>query len=492
MKNKKIILSLLLALVSFGIYINALNGDFIIDDHASLLQNLKIHNLNIYISKFFSFRIGSFIELADAVIWNFFGGSPYFFHLFSVFTHVACVISLFFLFECLFIDINLAFLASLIFAVHPIHTEVVSWISGGHYALSALFFILSFLFYVKSKKSVVNLLLCTIFFVFCFFSGNAVAVLPVIFIGYDLFFRGEADKKSAKLRMIILCAVFLVSILFVSYLFFTRNTFTRTIFYYRGFAYLIVITKAFVYYLKILYLPLQRGLFHPFAFNAVDIQKISPAFFSFFAVIVTMVVIFFKARKSMPALSFGIMWYLVNFAPYSNIIPICNIVSERYLYLPSAGFCLVLACLFLKVWEIINREPSSRRILRMAMVCALTLCLGSYTVLTLKRNYEYKNIIVYWQSNINNFPNGNFIYNNLAATFYTMGDKNNAISYSWINLLTNPDQPHVWSNLGKVYREIGEQKMALDCYKQALAIDPKFYPALKALDQINKEKNKQK
>lgn len=78
----------------------------------------------------------------------------------------------------------------------------------------------------------------------------------------------------------------------------------------------------------------------------------------------------------------------------------------------------------------------------------------------MKRNYEYNNIIIYWESNIRNFPEGYMFYNNLAGTFYAMGDLGNAMAYCWINLMVNPDQPHVWCNLGKVYRETGNLEQA--------------------------------
>ena len=154
------------------------------------------------------------------------------------------------------------------------------------------------------------------------------------------------------------------------------------------------------------------------------------------------------------------------------------------MYLASAGFAIVIAALFLKAWELINKKAHRRAIFRGLAVAAITLYLGSYAALTLKQNYEYHNIITYWESNINNFKDGYLCYNNLAGTYYRMGNIKNAIIYSWINLMINPRQPHVWCNLGKVYREQGNIQEARNCYSEALKVDSSYFPAAEALEEL--------
>jgi tetratricopeptide (TPR) repeat protein len=112
-------------------------------------------------------------------------------------------------------------------------------------------------------------------------------------------------------------------------------------------------------------------------------------------------------------------------------------------------------------------------------------------VLTYKRNFEYKNIFIYWKSNINNFPEGEFVYNNLAATFYSTGNIQGAKTYCWINLMVNSNQPNVWYNLGQIYLREGKFVQARDCFLQALDIDKDYAPARNSLKFIE-EKLKQK
>jgi len=482
-------LILLLGLITFAVYANSLQGDFLIDDTVGILQDKKIHDLGTYFSDHFSLRPNALVEVVKVFIWHFWGANTFAFHLFNLLIHIGCVILIFLLCNALFANRALSFLSSLIFAIHPIHTEAISWISGGPYALSSLFFIASFLFFVKSDKSVLNLVFSIICFSLCFLAGNAVAVLPLIFIGYEFCFRKRSEGSNFlyKLRIILLILLSAISLLFVSLFFVSRNEFMHLIFYFRGFRYLAVVFKAFIYYLKILYLPLQRGLVHPFAFNVTNIQSFSPTFFLSLTIIGLAIVTFFKCRRNFKPISFGIIWFFITYLPYSNIIPVCNIISERYLYLPSLGFSIILAALFLKGWEVIKRNQDFKVFFRILAIIAITLFLCSYAALTIKRNYEYSNIISYWESNINNFKDGHIIYNNLAGTYYLMGNIDNAIAYSWINLMTDSNQPHVWYNLGKVYQEQGNLKQAKECFQEVLKIDKDYFPAHQALEKIKKD-----
>jgi len=480
------ILILLLGLVGFAIYLNALGGDFLIDDTTAILKNEQIHDINVFFKDHFELRPGILHDTIRVVTWHLWQDKPFYYHLLDVLTHVSCVILLFFLLNILFNNKILSFLSAFIFAIHPIHTEVVSWISGSHYAFSTFLFMASFLFYIKSDKSRYYLILAIFSFILCFFASRAVATLPLIFIGYDLFFRKITDKNKffVKFRILVLTLLVVFSAIFIGTKFFDRNKFIHLIFQFRGFNYLIVSAKAFVYYLKILYLPVQRGLVHPFAFNVTDIQRISPAFFLSIGVVLASIVAFFKCRRSLIAVSFGIMWFFITYVPYSNIIPICNIISERYLYLPSVGSSIILAALILKVWGIINRNVTLKKFLRIIFIICLSLFLGSYIVLTVDQNYEYNNIITYWKSNITNFDDGYLVYNNLAGTYYAMGNLSNAINYCRINLMINPNQAHVWYNLGKVYMQTGDYKQAKISFENVLKVDKGYLPATNALNEI--------
>lgn len=498
LKRQKIIAVILLVILSFGLYINSLYGDFLIDDYKGILDNPAIHSLKDFVRNFHP-GPSVFWELAHAIIWHAAGQNPFCYHLFNVLADSLCVVLLFILLNNLFNNLRLSFLASLVFALHPVHTEAISWISGGHYVFSSIFFIAAMIFYVKSGKSLVYLVLAVLSFGLGFFAGNAVAMLPALFLVYDLFFRKDMAKQQKFLRVTVLSVMCILAFLFIGIFFVTRDSYTHAIFRYQGISYLVIISKAFVYYLKMLYLPLRRGLYHPFGYVGLDTSRIDLEFFFALILIAVLVYLFFRCRKLAPPVSFGIAWFFINYLPYSNIIPVCNIISERYMYLASAGFALILAWVFLKVWERINRQDMHKKLLRATAIAAITFFLGSYAVLTLRRNSDYNDLFTFWESNIHNFPQGYMAYNNLAGTYYTLGDRQQALAYSWVNLMINPNQAHVWCNLAKVYCEQGDLTMAEHCYREALAVDKAFTPASAGLNGVlglkglqNKVKHKTK
>ena len=488
-KFRKLVLISILAVVSFGIYVNSLEGDFLIDDTGGILRGERLHDLSEFFREHFQLTPGILGETGRAFIWHIWGDNPIPYHLSNVIAQVICVILIFILCNLLFKNTALSFFTSLIFALHPIHTEAVSWISGGPYVLAALFYLLSFIFYVKSDKSIFNLCLSVVAFVFCFLSGNLIVSLPLLFIVYDLFFRQKNHRLAAqrKIRLVVLIFLSLTAFVMLFKFFVLRNEFMHMIFYFRGLSYLVVVVKAFAYYIRILYMPTRLGLYHPFAFDTGGIQSFSPLFFISLIIILGLIVLFIYSRRRNKPIAFGLAWFFITYLPYSNIIPVCNIISERYLYLPSLGFSLIMSALILKAWNAVNNNLQYRKMLRIAVVSVVTLLLGSYANLTLKRNYQYSNIISYWHGNINNFSKGYMVYNNLAATFYKMGNYKNAIAYCWVNLMTNYKQPHVWCNLGKLYTETGDYARAKECYQKALELDSNYFPARKGLKGFSKD-----
>ena len=321
---------IVLILISLSVYANSLHGDFLIDDRPSILEDTRIHNLNEYTSKYLKVtEIGFFSGLSTAIYWHFFGDNPFGYHLLSVIFHAICVILVFFLCNQLFNNRFLSFLASLIFAVHPIHTEAVSWISGRFYVIQSIFYLLSFICYIKSEKKPFWFLF-SLFFMFSglvLVGGNFMISLPIMFISYELLFKSKSQDKNRGLKIFFISLILAIfAIIGLMYLL-NRLNLTLTIYKFRGFSYLIVILKAFLYYLKILYLPLKRGLFHTFAYSDPSIDKINLVFFSSILSLGLIIYCLFKFRNKIKPVSFGIMWFLVVFLPFSNILVVLILIA---------------------------------------------------------------------------------------------------------------------------------------------------------------------
>src|SRR5215203_221563 len=147
----------LLALVAFVVFANSLGGDFVYDDNRQILRNPLIQDSSLYgkalVSDVCAFKGDGSVAASNYyrptfVAWlilNFkiFGASPLGWHALNVLLHILVCLLCFLLLRRWNISRNPAFAVSLIFAVHPVHTESVAWISGSPDLLFAAAFLSS-------------------------------------------------------------------------------------------------------------------------------------------------------------------------------------------------------------------------------------------------------------------------------------------------------------------------------------------------------------
>jgi len=145
-KGAKITL-LLVLLLSVSIYMNSIYGDFMLDDEMLIQKYPVIRHFSMDILTYRLVR-----TLSYAVDYHFWGLNPLGYHLSNLLYNTLTVLAVFFLTRRLtgifFVSISTA----LLFAVHPIHTEAVSYLSGRRDILSALFYFLGFLSYIKARQ----------------------------------------------------------------------------------------------------------------------------------------------------------------------------------------------------------------------------------------------------------------------------------------------------------------------------------------------------
>src|SRR3989338_3661774 len=143
MRNLGLKYYLILIGICFLVYANSFNNAFVFDDISGILENPKIfHPINYWCQP---------ASLLNSVIYSMAGYNPFFFHLTNIILHALNTI-LVFLFLRLFFKVESSFLAACLFAVHPIHTEAVAWISGKPYIIQSLFILVPLLLYYKATN----------------------------------------------------------------------------------------------------------------------------------------------------------------------------------------------------------------------------------------------------------------------------------------------------------------------------------------------------
>lgn len=399
-KNKKLIY-LIVAIVSFVVYYNALNNDFVFDDESVVQNNQSIQKLS-NIPKFFTAEEGfhkvigryyrpvvSSLYAIDFAVW---GMSPFGFHLTNIIIHVIATLLLLMVLMKLFGDYKYgllsALIGALIFAVHPIHTEAVSWVSGRTDSLAALFFLLSFLFYVKYSEENNNktfLWISLIAYFVGLLSKEMIVTMPVLLFLYDFFFK-KRNIEWFKKNLLPYVLFISLTIIFVAIRYLVlKDIVDRTTymyFYGEGTATAIyTMLKAVPVYFRLLLFPLNL-LYHyngvlPDAKSIGDIKVLLSLAF-----IIAMFLVSLFLYKKYNEVSFAILFFFVSLLPVMNIVPTMNFMAERFLYLSSFALSVLISYLIVKYLNDKNKN---------ALIIFFILIIIVFGYLTYQRNADWKN-----------------------------------------------------------------------------------------------------
>lgn len=140
-------------------------------------------------------------------------------------------------------------------------------------------------------------------------------------------------------------------------------------------------------------------------------------------------------------------------------------MGERYLYLSSAGFCIILSYLVdkLSVWFVWLPRffPAS---VVLGLVCL-------YVFTTYSRNLEWKNQIVFWSVTKEKYPSSAMATHNLGYAFYQEGEVNKAVNYYLeVLALEHNDYVNIHRDLARAYEDLGNTKLAEQEYSTATAL----------------------
>lgn len=451
-------------------YSNVINSDFVWDDKAFVISNPAIKNLNTPISFFTNPKTVAYGRLSEdvyrplmtlsfALDYRFFKLNSHFYHLENVIFHIFNAILLFFLLNNIFNNKTLSFLSSLIFLIHPVQTEAVSWISGRADVLFLFFYLSSFLFYVKYKKANKKLYLFYLslaLFVFALLSKEMAVTLPLVLLVYEFFF-GEKDSFWKNIRRISIYFLILIFYIVGRYSIIGKITQKH---YWGGSLYrtFLTVLKAVVYYLKILFVPVRLC--------ANYVIFISKSILEVYVLLSLMIIsaiigVFIFAVKRSKIIAFGIAFFFITLLPVLNILPIKIIIAERFLYLPSIGFSIVVAAMLL--WL---------RRYRVFFVLLTALLICGYTVRTYMRNFVWKDEYSLFSSIIETSPYSYKGHYNLANVYYNKNRYDAAIEEFKKAIKLKPDHFYSHLALGSLLHNKKRYDEALKEYEIALKIKP--------------------
>jgi hypothetical protein len=288
----------------------------------------------------------------------------------------------------------LALLASLIFAVHPINTEVVNSISAREdlfvtfFLLSAFILFLKYRGYSGVKKKIAYIVSCVSFLPALLSKETAIMFVPLIFL-YDFILSGRRlkdiilDLKSRYLGFIAAALFYLYIYVFVfrpSYGFYSLYA-GRTLY-----SHILTSLKVLAGYVTAFAAPFGIAITPP-SYTPLTKTIFDAGMIASLIILVLLIGLAFRVYKYSKAASFGLAWFFIAILPTSNIIRLVNMFSYRYMYFPGIGLCLALAILLLKV----AGSAPLKKISPYSQKIAMVLVVGGYMAVTIPQNISWRN-----------------------------------------------------------------------------------------------------
>jgi protein O-mannosyl-transferase len=470
---------ILLAVLCYG---NSLFNAFVYDDEQQILQNPYVKSWH-YLPQIFTTTVWSFVGAAGTtnyyrplmtftflVLWQAFKDIPFGFHLFNVTLNAAVVVLVFAAGRRLFRDRRVAWVAAALFAVHPVHTEVVDWIASVPELEVTFFVLLTFWCFTQLDKSSVKFQIATVasfaLAVLCKEPALMFAPLAIVFEHFVRPVNASTTLVAKMKKYAPLCVVAAAYLLLRVALFgklapvlqHPKITWPQTI--YSAFALV-------AGYTKYLFWPAPLSAFHAFH------SSVSPwelPVLAGIAIFVAAVALILYLRKRAPAAAFCILWMGITIAPVLNARWMAsNVFTERYLYLPSVGFCWLVAWYGLKLWD--RSAANARWPRRILAAAAIVIALMSVLSIV-RRNTIWRDDMTLYTRTLQTDPDAAVIRSNRASLYFDALQYDKALPEWQLALAQKPDNVVTMNALGLLYTRLHRNDEAEAMFQQAIAAKP--------------------
>lgn len=407
--------------------------------------------------------------MIDYFFWKL---NPLGYHLTNLFFHLLTALLIYFLVSGIFKNKDIGFLTALIFAVHPINTEAVTYISGRADPISSVFFLTALLFYIlfRQRQKAIFLIFSLLSFIFSLLTKEAVLIFPLVLILYDaLIYRDE--KTNLKLIKLYV-PYFVIVLVYILFRFFILGLPSGLGGHIPFKPLLLMTLKILVLYLWLLFCPINlhmERLETPIR-SILEPQAIS-ASITLICLIWLSIICYRRSRR----LFFFIAFFLITLLPMLNILPINAPMAEHWLYLPSIGLYAIMS-------YFLNRALFQGGRLKAKLTAAVFIgLLAFFCAQTVIQNIRWGRPFEFYQRIIKNSPNSVRAHLNLGSLY--MANKNYKLAKQEFQLAHAifQESPFCHFNLGVLALIDDKKDEAVKCWETALDIAPFYQPARRVM-----------
>ena len=509
--------SLFIILMIALVYSNALDNEFTNwDDPALILNNMNIRSLNMDgIKTIFDLKAGGTYQpmrvFSYAIDYRIGGLNPRVFIVHNILLHMGSAVLLYFFLIQLLPRIHrgssrdtilvpdmerisphqwIALTAALLFALHPVNVESVTWLSSRKYVLLAFFSFLSLLFFIQDPVRKKTFFVCYaasfVFWLLAVMSSPFGVVLPALFIltAYCEYPHVNLWRFIREKTFLFLPYLALLSLV-LSYLLMTLGARSRMVAFDTGIDIFFSMMQVFFDYL--------RNFLFPFWLNNRYVDYVYASFFEYYKVITGFVIMagllsgavvrVFRYKDKW--FFFVLCWFILCWLPASNIIPISTRMADRYVYLASVGFFVFLATVLFEGGRWIGAWLKlSIRVRKQLTAVLITAVLVFFGVLAVQRNNIWQNSGTLWDDSLKKDHRNLIAHNNYGKWLHTKGQVEKAKKHFLFATFLNPSDTMPLHNLGYLYFMLGDFDKAEHAFQKILTIEPDDMTAHRAMVDI--------
>lgn len=487
----------LLVAVTALVYANSLGGEFLFDDTEQIVNNQQIHSwwnlVHAFTSDVWSFTSGKVTNVVPppyyrplftvyfTVGYKLFGLWEPGWHLLNLIVHTGATVLVYRVLRRMNGSVLVAGFAALLFGIHPAHVESVSWISGIPDPLAALFYLPALLWYVRHRQEARGgrWLACSIvFFALSLLCKETAIVLPAVLAAWELAHGGgeglTTRVRAAATRIapyVVVAVLYLPLRYAVLGKFGWKHPFVTNV---PDWAIWMTVPQVVVGYLQHLVAPFNLSLYYgpSFVKGGTDVNFVLPAL-----ILLALAALLWLFRRRLSAQVWVALVLL--FAP---LLPVLNlkvfhqeyILQDRYLYLPSVGFCYLVALLLARLAE-------RRRTQALALGGLLLVGYGAGTIL---QNRVWHDGVALWGRAVEHAPRLAVPHYNLGIAYARHGQHAAAREEFLTAARLDPNVAAVHNNLALAQDKLGDEAAAINSLERALTLNPQLHEARNNLGTI--------
>lgn len=462
----------LLLLITFIVFSPSLKNElintwddavYITDNH--LTTQVSAENIKAIFTQPVGNNYNPLPVVVFAVIRSFVDLDPFLYHLVNILFHLLCVALLFWLVRLMDKKIFTAVIVTVLFAIHPMRVESVTWVTELKDVMFASFYfatLITYLYWLRgNRKNILLFLLILVFAIFSLLSKIQAVSLPLSMLLLDYLERRQLKFSLLveKIPFFILSAATgLLGVYFLK----EGGSFNINEQVSLVNRFLFGCYSLGNYFVK-LFLPVHLSAYYPYPQKEAGLLPwmyyVTPLLLIIAAVII------YKKFRANRVVIFGLLFFLFNVVFVLQIVGAGKAyMADRFTYVPYFGLFFIVAYVIQIFIE--NNKSQGTLVKGVCFLLAFVLAVLSY-----QRTQVWKNSETLWTDCIEKEPKADVAYDNRGVYYHSVKQNDKALNDYNMVVQLNPEYSKTYNNRGNIYFETGQNELALADYNKALAFD---------------------